>query len=99
MRDAMLVLEAWECFAAAVVAVPGGGGNRGGAFGQTNPEQQALQSAIEANAPAAQIKELLAKYKAAKAEKQAKLAAAQADLRKVLSVKQEAQATLMGLVE
>jgi len=78
---------------------PGGGGNRGGAFGQTSPEQQALQSAIEANAPAAQIKELLAKYKAAKKEKQAKLTAAQADLRKVLSVKQEAQATLMGLVE
>jgi hypothetical protein len=77
----------------------GQGGGRGGMFGQTSPEQQALQSAIEANAPAAQIKELLAKYKAAKAEKQAKLAAAQADLRKVLSVKQEAQATLMGLVE
>jgi hypothetical protein len=78
---------------------PGGGGNRGGMFGQTSPEQQALQNAIDANAPAAQIKELLAKYKAVRKEKQAKLAAAQADLRKVLSVKQEAQATLMGLVE
>jgi hypothetical protein len=77
---------------------PGGGG-RGGMFGQTSPEQEALQKAIEANAPAGQIKELLAKYKAAKKEKQAKLQAAQADLRKVLSVKQEAQATLLGLVE
>jgi hypothetical protein len=77
----------------------GQGGGRGGMFGQTSPEQEALQNAIEANAPAAQIKSLLAKYKTAKKEKQAKLAAAQADLRKVLSVKQEAQATLMGLVE
>ena len=76
-----------------------GGGGRGGMFGQPGPEQQALQSAIEANAPSAQIKDLLAKYKAARKEKQAKLAAAQADLRKVLSVKQEAQATLLGLVE
>jgi len=76
-----------------------GGGGRGGMFGQTSPEQEALQKAIEANAPAGQIKELLAKYKAARKEKQAKLQAAQADLRKVLSVKQEAQATLMGLVE
>jgi len=78
---------------------PEGRGNRGGMFGQASPEQQALENAIEANAPAAQIKELLAKYKAAKKEKQAKFAAAQADLRKVLSVKQEAQATLMGLVD
>ena len=77
---------------------PGGGG-RGGMFGQTSPEQDALEKAIEANAPAGQIKELLAKYKAAKKEKQAKLQSAQEDLRKVLSVKQEAQATLMGLVE
>jgi hypothetical protein len=76
-----------------------GGGGRGGMFGQTSPEQEALQKAIEANAPAGQIKELLAKYKAARKEKQAKLQAAQADLRKVLSVKQEAQATLLGLVE
>ena len=68
-------------------------------FGQTGPEQEALQKAIEANAPSGQIKELLAKYKAVKKEKQAKLQAAQAELRQVLSVKQEAQATLLGIVE
>jgi len=76
-----------------------GGGARGGMFGQPSLEQEALQKAIEANAPAAQIKDALAKYKSAKKEKQAKLVAAQADLKKVLSVKQEAQATLLGLVE
>jgi hypothetical protein len=39
---------------------------------------------------------LLAKYEASQKTKQDKLAAAQAELRQVLTVKQEAQATLMG---
>jgi hypothetical protein len=94
------------------VAMPGGlrfgrrGGDRGGdnpgarrGFGnQPGPEAEALQKAIDDNAPAGQIKDLLAKYKAAQKEKQAKLDQAQAGLRKVLSVKQEAQATLLGLL-
>jgi len=76
-----------------------GGGNRGGGiFGQTSPEQEALQKAIDDNAPAAQIKDLLAKYKATQKTKQAKLEAAQADLKAVLSTKQEAQAFLLQLV-
>jgi len=76
----------------------GGPGGRGGMFGQPSPEQEALQKAIDDNAPAAQIKDLLAKYKAAQQVKQAKLEAAQADLKKVLTQKQEAQAFLLGLV-
>ena len=71
-------------------------GGRGGA--QPNLEAQALQQAVDNDAPAAQLKDLLAKYNAAQKAKQAKLAAAQADLRKVLTVKQESQATLMGLL-
>jgi hypothetical protein len=84
----------------------GGGGGGGGGFGggnnpfnQPNPERDALQQALDDNAPAAQVKALLEKYQAAQKAKQAKLAAAQADLRKVLSVPQEAQATLMGLLD
>ena len=78
---------------------PGGpGGGRGGMFGQPSPEQEALQSALDANAPAAQVKDLLAKYKASQKVKQAKLEAAQADLKAVLTAKQEAQAYLLGLV-
>jgi hypothetical protein len=80
----------------------GGRGSRGGdqgGPGGINTEAQALQKAIDDNAPAAQIKDLLAKYKAAQKAKQAKLEAAQADLKKVLTAKQEAQATLMGLVQ
>ena len=62
-------------------------------FGQPSPEADALQKAVDDNAPAAQIKDLLAKYKASQKAKQAKLEAAQADLKNVLTVKQEAQAT------
>ena len=76
-----------------------GGGNRPNIFGQSSPEADALQKAIDDNAPAGQIKDLLAKYKAAQKTKQAKLVAAQADLRKVLTVKQEAAATLSGLLD
>jgi hypothetical protein len=77
-----------------------GGGGPGGAFGGApSPEQEALQKAIDADAPAAQVKDLLAKYEASKKAKQAKLAQAQADLRAVLSSKQEAQATLLGILD
>lgn len=76
----------------------GGGGGRG-MFGQQSPEAQALQQAIDNDAPEAQIKDLLARYKTSQKAKQDKLKAAQENLRAVLSVKQEAQATLMGLVD
>jgi hypothetical protein len=77
----------------------GGGGGGGGAFGgQTDPDREALQQAIDNNAPAAQVKTLLDKYRAAQKAKQAKLESAQADLKKVLSQKQEASAVLAGLL-
>jgi len=72
---------------------------RGGMFRQPAPEPEALQKAIDDNAPASQIKDLLAKYKAVQKAKQSKLEAAQADLKKVLQPgKQEAEAVLLGLV-
>jgi len=77
----------------------GGGGGGGGAFGgQTDPDREALQQALDSNAPAAQVKTLEEKYRASQKAKQAKLESAQADLKKVLSQKQEAEALLMGLV-
>ena len=77
-----------------------GGGRRGGMFGGTpSPEAEALQKNIDDNAPTAQIKAALAKYEASQKDKQAKLLQAQENLRKVLTVKQEAQATLLGLLE
>jgi hypothetical protein len=74
-------------------------GGRGGFGGQPNPEADALQKAIDDNAPSSQIKDLLAKYKTSQKAKQAKLEAAQANLKAVLTTKQEAQATLLGLVQ
>jgi hypothetical protein len=73
--------------------------NRGGGFSTPSPEQTALQNAVDQNAPAAQVKDLLAKYEATQAAKKAKLVQAQADLRAVLTPTQEAQATLLGLLD
>ena len=77
----------------------------GGLFGQQTPlpEADALQKALDDNAPSGQVKDLLAKYKAAAKvrhdKQQADLETAQANLRAVLSSKQEATATLMGLLD
>jgi Spy/CpxP family protein refolding chaperone len=75
-----------------------GGGPRGGMFGQPSPEQEALQKALDDNAPVGQVKDLLAKYKASQEARQAKLEAAQDALKAVLTPRQEAQACLLGLV-
>jgi len=63
-----------------------------------NPEAEALQKAIDSDVPTEQIKAALEKHRAAHKDKEAKLAEAQENLRKVLTVKQEAQAALLGLV-
>ena len=80
---------------------PGGGGDRGGRnpFGDASPEQEALQKALESNAPADEIKSKLEKYRAAQKVKEANLAKAQDELREVLSAKQEATAVLLGLLK
>jgi hypothetical protein len=77
----------------------GGGGGGNNPFNQPNPDRDSLQQALDDNAPAGQVKALLAKYEASQKAKQAALAAAQANLRTVLTVPQEAQATLMGLLD
>jgi Spy/CpxP family protein refolding chaperone len=80
----------------------GGGGDnaQGGrrSFGAPSPEAEALQKAIDDNAPSAQVKALLEKYRASRKDKEAKFAQAQEDLRKVLTARQEAQAALLGLL-
>jgi len=82
-----------------------GGGNPGDtaapprpSFGPANPEADALQKAIDSKASNAETKTALAKYAEARKVKQADLEKAQADLRKVLSVRQEAIATMSGLL-
>jgi hypothetical protein len=86
------------------VAVAGGGagGGPGGAFrtmfGQPSPESEALQKAIDDDAPAGQLKTLIAKLQAVHKEKQAKLAQAQENLRAILTTRQEAIAIMNGLL-
>jgi len=78
---------------------PGGGRGLQGLLGQPSAESQALQQAIASKASAAEIKARLAKFQAAHKEKLANLAKAQVELRQVLTPRQEAIATLMGLVD
>jgi hypothetical protein len=71
---------------------------RGGFFGNPSPEQEALDKAVESNAPTEQIKAAMERYRQSRKAKEAALENAQAELKKVLSVKQEAAALSLGLV-
>jgi hypothetical protein len=83
----------------------GGGGDNGGDQPRRGPlgqppsaEAEALQKAIDAKAPKAEIKAALEKFVAYRKTKQAELEKAQDNLRKVLTSRQEAIATLNGLL-
>ena len=64
----------------------GGGPPRGGMFGQSSPELEALNNAIDSNAPTEQIKAAMQKYCAAHKAKQAALEKAQKDLKSILTI-------------
>jgi hypothetical protein len=71
---------------------------RGGFGGAPNPDADALQKAIDSKASKAEMKAAVDKYVASRKANQAALEQAQADLRKVLTSRQEAIATLNGLL-
>jgi predicted Holliday junction resolvase-like endonuclease len=88
-----------------------GRGNRGGGAGgadqadqgnrrrfgpEPSAEETALQKAIDAKASKEELKSAMAKYREAHKAKETKLQAAQDDLRKVLTVRQEAIAMANG---
>jgi len=75
-----------------------GGRRRGGGFGggEPSPEADALQKAIESKASNSEMKAALAKFVEARKAKQADLETAQANLKKVLTVRQEAVLTAAG---
>ncbi len=81
---------------------PGGdnapGPGRRGFGAAASPEAEALQKAIESKASKEELKAAMARYREAREASQAKLRQAQEDLRKVLTVEQEAIALQMGLV-
>lgn len=72
---------------------------RGGFFREPSPQAQALEQAIDSHAPDAQLQQALEKYQASIKQKEAQLKQAQDNLRKVLTIRQEAQATLLGLLQ
>jgi gentisate 1,2-dioxygenase len=65
-------------------------------FGQPSPEAESLQKAIDAKAPKAELKAAVVKYQESRKAKQAELEQAQDALRKVLTARQEAIATVNG---
>lgn len=78
---------------------PGGdqGQQRRGFMGQPpSAETDALEKAIQAKASKAELKASIAKFVEARKAKQSELEQAQAELRKVLTTRQEAIATLNG---
>src|SRR5688500_5450936 len=76
----------------------GGGERRRGFFGEEPQEAKDLRAAIEAKAPAEEIKVKLEKYRAYKKKKEAELAQAQEKLKEVLNARQEASAVMAGLL-
>jgi hypothetical protein len=78
----------------------GGGQDRSRRFGgEPGPEVEALQKAIEAKASKEELKTKMAAVRKVKQANEAKLKAAQDELKKVLTVPQEAAALQMGLVQ
>ncbi|HZQ45659.1 MAG TPA: hypothetical protein VFC07_01500 [Verrucomicrobiae bacterium] len=72
---------------------------RRGGFGSPSPEAEDLQKAIDDKAPADEVKAKLAKLRESNQAKETKLETAQAELRKLLTSRQEAIAVLNGLLK
>jgi len=79
-----------------LVQVPSGADH---AAGQVGADVAALQAAIDAKAPADEIKTKLAKVRTNLAAKKADLDTARANLKKLLSSRQEAIGVLGGLLD
>ena len=75
-----------------------GNGMRRGPGGEPSPELEALRKAIDAKASTGEIKTALARYVEFRKTKAEQLKTAQENLRKVLTARQEAIATVNGLL-
>jgi hypothetical protein len=67
-------------------------------FTSASPEAQALRAAVQSNTSSEEIQAALARYQKACKDHQFALEKAQADLRQVITIKQEAVATMRGLL-
>ena len=77
----------------------GGGGNGGRPNITPSPEAEDLQKALDAKASPDELKSKMAKLRDSRKSKEVALTKAQEDLRKVLTVRQEATAVSMGLLQ
>ena len=69
-----------------------------GGMGEPSPEAEALQKAIDSKASSSDMKAAITRFQEARKKKMADMEAAQANLKAVLSVRQEAIATASGLL-
>jgi hypothetical protein len=77
----------------------GNNNNNRNRFGAPSAEEQALEKALEAKAPAEEVKTKLAAVRESRKAKEAALEKAQDELRKSLSPRQEASAVLARLLK
>ncbi len=88
------------------LARPNRGGDNGGGNGgqrrfgpQPSEEEADLQKAIDDKVPAEELKAKLAKVRDVRAEKEAKVTAAQEDLKKIITSRQEAILVVNGILK
>jgi hypothetical protein len=105
-KVARMKMEAMFSAGAGMMAGMRRGGNGQGpgarglaSFAQPDANVDNLQKALDGNAATAQIKEALTKLREARKQKEAELAKAQADLRSVLTTRQEATLVLAGMLD
>jgi hypothetical protein len=88
---------------APMMARMGGDGRMGGGAnpfgGRPDPSADALQKTLDGNAPGAEVKAALARFRDSKKQKQAELTKAQDALKEVLNNRQEAVLALAGYLE
>jgi len=79
---------------------PGGPGGPGAMMNESNPETDALSTAVESETVSnADLKVKLTAYRESQKKNQEELKAAREKLRKVLSLRQEAKLVLMGILD
>lgn len=78
---------------------PGGAGGFGAMLGEPNPELESLGKAIDSKAGKDELKSAIAKVRDARQAREQKVKQAQEDLRKVLTLRQEAIAIMNGWLD
>ena len=88
----------WTSSSSSRGPLPGTEKNKRKSGSSGNPERDALRSAVSDNLPDAEIKSRLARAHEIHPRNQARLAQAQANLRAVLSIRQEAVVVMAGIL-